>query len=470
MPQSIDDYKNAANSLFTITLALWKASDNVWRNGCAMDTILDYLSVCEVDNPAQYGETAIETLDPTKKGNWWDDFGWIGIAALRAAELNLFPNYTDQFVKIAINCWTYMYGPGWSSSNTAVYPFTDDDLPGWKTFADSHKTNRGAPNVWDDIDQTWTKNPPTEDQKMERRPRYSPGGIWNAPITDSSAPDPKTDYLGEESYVAPIQNTVTNAVFTILSLRIHQAGASGRFDNVFGKSEMNGGACLQAWKHQIRWFELWLIKTADADQSMKISDDTGTLIRERATTFYPWKSQMYWDASYTKEWFWTGDQGLLVGALRETKASGYGQTEVLTLYPEIIDGVFNNGYRARTYASKSQKPIEGSFLMPWFKIGAKDPYNARALASDKEDYQTGTGVFMRYLLQAYQAEPGLAVKYKDVILNSADNIIKLGFGTDPSPEGDCDAYTEYLGADKATRMSPYINRLAVLLLAIEMSR
>ena len=46
----VDDYKQNAESLFNDhILGLWKTSQNVWRNGCAMDTILDYFTVCEVD-------------------------------------------------------------------------------------------------------------------------------------------------------------------------------------------------------------------------------------------------------------------------------------------------------------------------------------------------------------------------------------------------------------------------------------
>ena len=466
MTQAIDGYKDKAECLFKDDIiGLLEKSDNVWRNGCALDTILDYFAVCEAD-PSDYAYTALNCLDPMKKGNWWDDFGWIGLAALRAAEQNLWPNLTSLFLEIAINSWAYMYGPNWSPSNTAIYPFMGGDLPGWAEFASNHKSNMGAPNVWNNIENTWGEKPITEDEKMQRQARYSPGGIWNSPLENASQPELTLKYKGDGSYVNPIQNTVTNAVFTVLSLRIYEASKNPLFNNVFAESQLNTGACLDAWREQIWWFEQWIVNNTDADASMKLPLGDTCLIRERASRFHEWKSQMYWDGSYKKEWIWTGDQGLLIGALREGKASGYMQSAMFDLYPQIIDGVFSYGYQPRTYGGS----IKGNFLLPWIVVGSKTPYTENALASDVNDYQTGTHVFMRYLLQAYQAEPSLLKNHKDAIVNSADNIIKDGFGTSPDPYGACDSYTPYTGEDDATLMSAYVNRLSVLLLAIELSK
>lgn len=450
----------------------WKKADNVWRNAWAMDTLLDYFAVRHVD-PAAYEVLPLNALNPNLQGNWWDDFGWIGIAALRAAEqINDFhqhPEYRDRFLKIAINAWAYMYGPGWSKSNKAIYPFTDTDLPGWDQFANDHKSNIGAPNVWKDIAQTWKgRQSINENQKMERKPRYSPGGIWNSPITDSSHPklvrhyQQRINYL--DTYVSPIQNTVTNVVYAILTLRIFQASSKEAFSNVFSESTLDAKACLQAWKDQIAWFDQWMIQTK-GDESLQLElDETSSLVRERVSTFNEVSGTRYWDASYCKDWVWTGDQGLLLGALREGKAAGYVESKVFDLYPNIVEGVFKYGYQPRTYDTT----ITGSFLLPWIVLESKDPSDQEALGNDAGDYQTGTGVFMRYLLQAYKAEPALVQKYKDTITNCANNIIKKGFGTNPHPKTDCDAFTP--SGDSVDEMTAYVNRLSVLLLAIEMSR
>ena len=157
---------------------------------------------------------------------------------------------------------------------------------------------------------------------------------------------------------------------------------------------------------------------------------------------------------------------MLIGALREGKAAGYVKSDVLDLYPQIVAGVFKYGYKPRTYNTT----ITGNFLLPWIVVNSQDPYSEDALAGDAYDYQTGTGVFMRYLLQAYKAEPSLLQNHKDAIIDSANKIIQSGFGTNAQPPGDCDPFTSYaVKNDPATVMTAYINRLSVLLLAIEIS-
>ena len=158
---------------------------------------------------------------------------------------------------------------------------------------------------------------------------------------------------------------------------------------------------------------------------------------------------------------------MLIGALREGKAAGYVKSNVLDLYPQIVEGVFKYGYKPRTYNQK----ISGNFLLPWIVVNSQNPYSEGALAGDANDYQTGTGVFMRYLLQAYKAEPSLLENHKDAIIDSANNIIQSGFGTNAQPSGNCDPFTPYpVKDDPATVMTAYINRLSVLLLAIEVSQ
>src|SRR4030095_5500195 len=76
---------------------------------------------------------------------------------------------------------------------------------------------------------------------------------------------------------------------------------------------------------------------------------------------------------------------------------------------------------------------------------------------------------IHYLLQAYKADPTLVQKYKGTIMNCANNIIKKGFGTKPHPNGNCDAFTPS-GNSVDDQMTAYVNRLSVLLLAIEMTR
>lgn len=439
----------------------WARSRNVWRTAWALDTILDYFRVCGVDGAALGGD-ALNALNPTYLGNWWDDFGWIGIAALRAAEQNAFPVQGDAFVKIAINAWAYMYGPGWSARSQAVYPFQGVELPGWAEFAASHSSNIGASRVWKEIRRTWPNV--TAEQVAQREPRYGPGGAWNSPFVDAVHPHLVPSYQGDGSYLNPIQNTVTNGLYAILALRIYQASQNPRYKHVFAESTLDTVACLQAWKDQIHWLNHWMID-APAEESLLLDLGMGNLVRERVSTFHEWQGQRYWDAAYRRDLAWTGDQGLLLGALREGVASGYLDPlpPVLGQYVNIVIGTFKNGFAPRRYGQ-----VQGVSLLPWIVAGSTDPFSRNFPQGDNPDYQTGTGVFMRYFLQAYQAEPVRWQKYAEQVLSSATQLVYSTSGA-PNPDGPCDAFTPYSNDDLG-QLTASVNRLSVMLLAIEMGR
>lgn len=464
-------YLAEADTLFQKIAPLWNSADNVWRTACAFDSLLDYFAASGIDT-APYADDAFNALDPTKKGNWWDDFGWIGIAALRAAESGFAANHRYEFLKIAINSWCYMHGPGWSTvaGPPRAYPYLDS--PGWASFAANHNNNTGAPNCWANIDYTWPTVPP--DMKAMLRPRYVPGGIWNSPFTSDDHPRPSYDYVGGGDVLNPIQNTVTNAVYALLSMRLLQAAKRPDFAPYFSKANINLAECNWAWENQIAWWQLWMLKTPEPEQSLLLTEGQGSLggslVRERVSTFAAVSNHNYWDSSYNKNMTWSGDQGLLIGALREAKAIYKASPpQVCSLYPDIIKGTFANYFRTRSYDS-----ISGSFPLPWLELGAADPYGAAPPGNDYGDYQTGVGAYMRYLLQAYQAEPSLLTAYEPVITAMADVLVKLGEKSPSppsvSPRGACDAFTpQDNGNGNADLMSAYVNRLAVLTLAIAMS-
>ena len=463
----VQTYRDKARQLFEQEIyPRWISAENVWRTAWAMDTILDYFAASGVDS-RPYGVAAIGALDPTQAGNWWDDFGWIGIAALRAAEQGFAPQRRDDFLKIAINAWAYMYGPGWSlQPGAAIYPFRE--LPGWGPFADGHPNNIGAPNVGKRIGQTRPNPSPPPNAWM--MPRRTPGGAWNSPITANDYPDPVPSRQSQwwRSYLNPVQNTVTNGLYALLSLRLHRASRNPAFASVFRASALNASACASAWSEQIVWFDQWMVGTPQADQSLLMALPAGALVRERVSTFQPVgpNAQLYWDAMYRSTLAWTGDQGLLLGALREAQGAWPGGVtpKVLGLYPGLIEGVFKNAYQPRNYGA-----VSGDFPMPWLDTASASPYDAPSPGNDDGDYQTGVGVFMRYLLQAWRANPMPLQAYRAQILANADAIVEPGFGEQANPGGACDAFTPRWGS-VADTMTAYVNRLSVLVLAIAMAR
>lgn len=471
---------------------MWSQAKNVWRTAWAMDTILDYYRVCGVDGSGS-ADTALNALDPRNSGAWWDDFGWIGITALRAVEQNAYPAQRDLFLKIAINAWVYMYGPGWATNGSgAIYPFMDSALPGWADFADGiAKTpigNIGAPNVWDRMDCTFrcdlrhaqapgqfasacTGPQPASERKYRQQPRYSPGGAWNSPIYSDQCPYPSPAYVGDNGALNPAQNTVTNTLFALLSLRLFQASANHQHDAVFQAANLDVNACLASWQHQAEWFDRWCQdKTLTPDQTLStIPADSSDflLIRERVSTYLDSTTNtVYWDPNYDSNRVWTGDQGLMLAVLREGQAL---QVKAPTFAaPEaLVAAVFRYGYAERSYNSSSQKCL---FPLPWLELGTRGDARFRVAApgGDPGDYRTGVAVFMRYLLQAYEATPAiLSQEGADILLKSAFAMQQgSGFGSAPAdPGGECDAFTAH-SVDTADKLTPLINRLSVILMAI----
>lgn len=446
----------------------WTQAGNVWRSAWAMDTLIDYYLLSGSDS-SPFRRDAITALDPTALGNWWDDFGWIGIAALRMVESGLAGGDQATFLKIAINAWAYMNGPGWARdiNERRIYPFFD--VQGWGTdgFAGNDRSNIGAPNVWARIDQTWPSRP--EAWKRQVHPRFTPGGAWNSPITnDCPIPVAELQTYGSV-YLNPVQNTVTNGLFTLLSLRLLKAAGNPAYATVFNQSGLAVNACRQAWMNQSEWLEKWTSPELPPLQSLLMPLRNGALVRERVSTFLPINDSVSWDAAYRSDLIWTGDQGLLLGALRESRSSVLPPySPLLDLWPSLIRGVFANTFLKRDYGRGNT--LSGAFPVPWWVAGSNAPFDAPAPGGDVWDYRTGVGVFMRYALQAFRAEPESLSPYAADVISAAKLIAQPGFGDEVNPGGACDALRPPSnGEEPANAMIPYVNRLSVLLLAAAMS-
>lgn len=155
----------------------------------------------------------------------------------------------------------------------------------------------------------------------------------------------------------------------------------------------------------------------------------------------------------------------LLGALRESKAAWNGAPPAsLVLYPQIVQGVFDNVCPPRSYSA-----VPGRYPLPWLDIGVRDAYTASPPGDDYANYATGVAVFMRYALQAYDADPALLAPYRALFVGAANGVVQSGFGANAYPAGGCDAFAA-AGGSPEDQMTPYVNSLSVLLLAIRMTR
>src|SRR5580698_6447846 len=112
-------YKNKAIEIFNTIKGdysgnqrNYRASSNYWKAGNVFDTLTDYMRLAleqkmvtqqevdkimayvsaEYDIP-QYSYSANVKFPDSPQGNWYDDFGWWGIASVKAND----PNYTRVF-------------------------------------------------------------------------------------------------------------------------------------------------------------------------------------------------------------------------------------------------------------------------------------------------------------------------------------------------------------------------------------
>jgi hypothetical protein len=277
---------------------------------------------------------------------------------------------------------------GWwviSTNRAARQPFFSARVRGqfaalsaecWKRFT------KNAPHVW-------------ERRKRGTFNRYGPavsGGVWNEYWEGTS-----TDYPGNKGgdpsagTLDGIQNTVTNALYLISAQRNGDTDAAER---EYG--------FLRAWlflqqPHPALWWP---------------QDGNGALVRSRVSVFAGRKPAL----GFQENWAWTGDLGLILGVFVDRIAQGLDPATARTHAKALLTG-------ARLSL------VDGSgVLQPWTATGEVPD-------GDADDYETGTGVFWRYLLQAWKLnKPGLRTflrskDYKNFVRTNANAALEND--TDP---------------------------------------
>jgi hypothetical protein len=458
---------------------------NIWRSSWAFDTLLDCLSTMNDLQPGyqppkctdglSFMDFSLENGLNASSGDWWDDFGWFGIACLRAAESG---RVTDEqkrlLLRKAVNAWAYMFGNGWDGSNPLNFgqfsvPYPD----AWDK--DGIRNNQGAPNVYKYATSYRVPNPATY---LPFAPFFQTGGIWNSTLTGT---DPKTRqhdrYNPDQSYLSPLQNTVTNAVYALLSLRIFNAITNPAYARYFSDNPVNTTVVYMSWMNQLTWFRNWLFDPLNQfdniDRKLLMPlDQFSALVRERVSSF----ANNKWDAAYYKGLAWTGDQGLLIGLLRESEekvrnSAIPGDFRWLSSYSLLL-----NGMREQLY-SEQDVPTLGVQLRPWIQYS--DATGEATFPDfpegDDADYQTGIAVFYRYLLQLQAKDATLAAPFRDQVFATANAICASDF---PAPADDvyysCEGMVRQIpdSADRQTYnfLTPWVNRIALLCMAIRLSK
>ena len=231
-----------------------------------------------------------------------------------------------------------------------------------------------------------------------------------------------------------------------------------------------------AWVNQLEWWRCWFDEVPSDQAIINKMPNHQALMRERPSTFvvnYMQPTQYYaYDTRFFRGLSWTGDQGLLIGFLQETvmvyKRQGLNPPAWLNRYADIFRGV-----DALLFPQGNGGVLDGQ-LRPWIQLDGGDPFTNFANGDDP-DYQTGPAVFLRYALQLKDNDPGLVVLLKDRVFLAANRLCDPSF---PAPSGQvdyvCDGMIFQQTRDSADRvefnkLTPWINRLALLILAIRLA-
>jgi hypothetical protein len=259
-------------------------------------------------------------------------------------------------------------------SDTVRKQFADLSSQCWKLF------HERAPYTWE------RHNPETYKD-------YGPavgGGVWNEYWTGTppiwTGPKDGDPTVGN---LHGIQNTVTNAVYLISAQRRSEPAAKLAYE----------------------FFNDWLF--LQAQPALWWRQDKGALIRERVSRF----ANVDPAPGFQDDWAWTGDLALVMGIFLNRIALGIDREVAVKLVTGLLVGA-----RLSLIDSKG-------LLQPWTASGQVPAANVNEWA-DTPDYLTGTGVFWRYLLQAWKLNNSDLRKligstdYKAFIRNNADVALK----------------------------------------------
>lgn len=317
----LTDFKTAAQGTFA---NLAKVFDGVyWRLGNTFDTTLDYFANVSSDEAAAFGQLALSRYKPPP-GAWWDDYGWWGVAALRAFQQeHWFGGRIVQFKQIASDCWTAM----------------DDN----------------APYVWDR-----RPKPGGTDYFASLEPRFV-GGVWNSnwsQNTDNCQTDSCDPIKPCKGGLCGFQNTVTNGLYWTLAARLF---------TVF-KQPPQLAAAAREHTFLKQWFDL-----TPSDDALLNSFGSGlAVVRERVSTY----SSGGPVAGYQSDMAWAGDQGVILGGLVDMMlVLGKSSPQ----YPELLATA-----KAILAGSKTYLAQDG-ILQPWTPGmsppgGDSDDYNTGVAA------------------------------------------------------------------------------------------
>ncbi|MDB4581604.1 hypothetical protein N9164_00490 [Draconibacterium sp.] len=186
-----------------------------------------------------------------------------------------------------------------------------------------------------------------------------------------------------------VKNTVTNVLLFLLSSRIYRVTLKENMPD----NEKYLDMAYRQWV----WFEEWF--KLDEYEYLKMISESAALVQERPMAFF--EGSGYQDKihpPWTEGWVWTGDQGMLVGAL----------TDMLAVKDELATWLSENNLDTDFDKSAYEKKVRHLIGLigggvKTALIGAEDQIIREAPCASSfgpnhgNDYLAGRGIMMRYL-------------------------------------------------------------------------
>lgn len=390
----------------------WGSSRNFWHTACTLDACVTFVAAAKATwtTADPQVQTSIKSLREIvsgahstflngylgdkksnfENGNWWDDYGWWGIAFLKTYEnFSVFDQTLN--AQTSVNCY---------DSNI---PITQDCClqlahDSWAVLHD---------HAWD------------TGQYGQSLPVS--GGCWNHTPTDSGG---------------GVQNTVTNNLYLTLSIRLYMAtkGMAGWEDR--------NTQYLQAACDEFKWFSDWFLKGPNdsPQEGVGIFDQ---IYDEGA----PDEKYRYWilerpvdgpnynkrgEPPYEKQQ-WTGDQGVFLGGLIGLLLA----QDAVRTNPSIIAlskelSAHNLGPDPINYIEllviRITRAATSRLFTPQPRVLHESLLSKGLIDNFYTDMATGKGVLMRYLAYARPHISGLsgAPNYDQEIINTAEAICTYG--------------------------------------------
>lgn len=388
----IQSYRNAAITTFAQLKTNYGWAGNFWRLGHSFDTIIDYFELVDDTDALLFGsEYALRAFEKFS-GHWYDDYGWWGLAALRASQRpKLFGPNVGAFGGVARRCWTFM---------------RTGDTGGMTVDCSGAVKMAGAPNVWTQAQ----KSPDYKDHFARMEPRKG-GGVWNCDWRWSADRNKDScycvpDWGAAKDGLGGFQNTVTNGLYLALAARIN------KIVNAYTDAQTEYGFLTD-------WFAY---KEPKLSLLAPLGRTGDVYVRERVGV-YANDVPVY---GYRDDCAWTGDQGVMLSALVDYMAL-VSDDAVKTKIREICKHLI--------WGTKRYLGGTDGVLREWRNPSDLSPDGKeKAPGDDFWDYATGSGVYMRFLTHVYRLDPALkaliedkdvtddAVKQQPLIAANADSI------------------------------------------------